>query len=105
MCYTRYFTEYHEMSVKYIKECELYKVGDIDKEKLYTNRSKSDAIEECIKVLNNNMYNVKCMKRNGLEALNFQHKMNYNRSTNFNINNCNSLKRLTAIVYTLVRHS
>lgn len=23
------------------------------------------------------------MKRNGLEALNFQHKMNYNRSTNF----------------------
>ena len=26
---------------------------------------------------------VACMKRNGLEALNFQHKMNYNRSTNF----------------------
>jgi hypothetical protein len=24
-----------------------------------------------------------CMKRNGLELLNFQHKMNYNRSTNF----------------------
>lgn len=24
-----------------------------------------------------------CMKRNGLEALNFQYKMNYNRSTNF----------------------
>ena len=23
------------------------------------------------------------MKRNGLEALNFQHKMNYNRNTNF----------------------
>lgn len=23
------------------------------------------------------------MKRNGLEAQNFQHKMNYNRSTNF----------------------
>jgi hypothetical protein len=23
------------------------------------------------------------MKRNGLEALNFQYKMNYNRSTNF----------------------
>jgi hypothetical protein len=23
-----------------------------------------------------------CMKRNGLEALNFQHKINYNRSTN-----------------------
>ena len=48
------FAEYHEMSVKYIKEYEreLYKVGDIDKEKLYTNRAKSDAIEECIKVLN-----------------------------------------------------
>jgi len=26
---------------------------------------------------------VACMKRNGLEILNFQHKMNYNRSTNF----------------------
>ena len=26
---------------------------------------------------------VACMKRNGLEALNFQHKMNYNRNTNF----------------------
>ena len=24
-----------------------------------------------------------CMKRNGLEALNFHHKMNYNRNTNF----------------------
>lgn len=23
------------------------------------------------------------MKRNGLDALNFQHKMNYNRNTNF----------------------
>ena len=26
---------------------------------------------------------VACMKRNGLDALNFQYKMNYNRSTNF----------------------
>ena len=24
-----------------------------------------------------------CMKRNGLDALNFQHKMNYNRNMNF----------------------
>jgi hypothetical protein len=47
------FGEFHEMSVKYIKEYEreLYRVGDIDKEKLYTNRAKSEAIEECIKVL------------------------------------------------------
>ena len=48
------FDEYDEMSVKYIKEYEreLYKLGDIDKEKLYTNRAKSEAIEECIKMLN-----------------------------------------------------
>jgi hypothetical protein len=47
------FGEYHEMSVKYIKEYEreLYRIGDIDKEKLYTSRAKSEAIEECIKVL------------------------------------------------------
>ena len=47
------FGEYHEMSVKYIKEYEreLYRMGDIDKEKLYTSRAKSEAIEECIKVL------------------------------------------------------
>ena len=47
------FSEYHEMSVKYIKEYEreLYRVGDIDEEKLYTSRAKSEAIEECIKVL------------------------------------------------------
>lgn len=47
------FGEFHEMSVKYIKEYEreLYKLGDIDKEKLYTNRVKSEAIEECIKVV------------------------------------------------------
>lgn len=55
------FGEYHEMSVKYIKEYEreLYRMSDIDKEKLYTqsliasfiSRAKSEAIEECIKVL------------------------------------------------------
>jgi hypothetical protein len=47
------FEEYHEMSVKHIKEYEreLYRMGDIDKEKLYTSRAKSEAIEECIKVL------------------------------------------------------
>ena len=28
-------------------------------------------------------HNDSCMKRNGLEALNFQYKMTYNRSTNF----------------------
>jgi len=47
------FSEYHEMSVKYIKEYEreFYRIGDIDKEKLYTSKAKSEAIEECIKVL------------------------------------------------------
>lgn len=30
---------------------------------------------------------VGCMKRNGLEALNFQHKINYNRSKNFEYTN------------------
>jgi hypothetical protein len=31
-------------------------MGDIDKEKLYTSRAKSEAIEECIKVLKNKLW-------------------------------------------------